>query len=666
MVAGMANGNRFGGSNGRPASPTRRRDPRRAASRSALCALALAAAIGLQSCAAGAKLAHVESPAAPDSVREAQRVLDRCVTALGGIEAIRSQRTTRSVGHVVAYGLSGTAESWTQRPDRSASATHLGPFTLLEGFDGTVGWRTDPSGKLMILDGRDLALARENAWFENDNFLLPGQGGGAVRWMGLDSDSAQVLDLLEITPPGGRPRQYAFDTTTGLPVRETVREDQQTIVSTLSDWRVVEGRRSAFDMRSSVVGMPSNTLKLTIDTLQVNVDIDPAHFSPPAPPAPPARWLKHEGVARLPFDYRGRHVWLRASINGAPPADFLYDTGASITVIDSAYAARIGLTSEGKIDAMGAGSSGNASFAVVKSMRVESADSDGVELGDQRVGVLSISAALSPYFWRDCAGVIGYSFISQFVNEIDYDHSMLTLYEPHDFKYQGSGTRFPMTLAGTVPVLRMRLDSKVDGEFRLDVGSNSTVDLHAPFVRAHALDAGRHGALEVSGAGFGGEFSSQITRMKRIDIGPFGWDDPLVSLSGATTGALASEDYAGNVGNHILERFKCTFNYDRHEIWLEPGGKYAQRDHFSRTGLQLARYGDEVRAGQVVARSPAANAGIEAGDLVISLEGRPILEYGMNELTQLFEDGEPGRTLHLQISRGGKPREVKIRLKDLI
>ncbi|MGH7741477.1 MAG: aspartyl protease family protein, partial [Candidatus Eiseniibacteriota bacterium] len=601
-----------------------------------------------------------------DSVREAARVLDRCVAALGGLEAITANRTTRSVGHVEAYGLSGTAESWTRRPDQSASATHLGPFTLLEGYDGAVGWRTDPSGKLIILDGRDLALTRENAWFENDNFLLPDRGGAAVRWLGTESDSGRVLDVLEIRPPGGQPRQYAFDST-GLPVRETLRADQQTVISTLSDWRMVGDRRMSFDMRSRIVGMPSNNLRVQIDTLQINVEIDPARFSPPAPPALPAHWLKHNGAARLPFDYRGRHVWLKASINGAPPADFLYDTGASITVIDSAYAARIGLESAGKIDAMGAGSSGGASFSVVKSLRVESADSDGVELADQRVGVLAINASLQPYFWRECAGVLGYSFISQFVNEVDYDHATITLYDPHNFSYQGSGARFPMTLAGTTPVIRMRLDGKIEGDYRLDVGSNSTVDLHGPFVRANALEPGRHSAtLEVSGAGFGGEFSSRLMRMKRIDAGPFGWDDPLVSLSGATTGALASEDYAGNVGNHILERFKCTYDYDRHAVYLEPGAKYAERDHFSRSGLQLERYGDEVRAGQVLPHSPASSAGIESGDRVISIEGRPILEFGMEEVRRLFEDGEPGTTVHMEISRNGKSREVKLKLKDLI
>ena len=639
---------------------------RRATRGAANMALVSFAALSLGSCAAGSRLAHVGAPAAADSVARAQRVLDRCVAALGGADAITSQHTTRSVGRVEAYGMTGSAESWTQRPDQSASATRLGPFTLLDGYDGAVGWRTDPSGKLVILDGRDLALARENAWFENDNFLLPSRGGGTVRWLGTQADSTQVCDLLEITPPGGQPRQYAFDTTTGLPVRETLRADQQTVISTLDDWRQVGDRRMAFAMRSSVVGMPANTLSLLVDTLQVNLDVDPAHFSPPVPPALPARWLKRDGIAHLPFDYRGRHVWLRASINGAPPADFLFDTGASITVIDSAYAERIGLASEGRIEAMGAGSSGRASFAVLKSLRVESADSDGVELTDQRVGVLSVNSALEPYFWRECAGVIGYGFISQFVSEIDFDHSTITLYDPHGFSYQGSGARFPMTLAGTVPAVRMRLDDKMSGDFRLDVGSNSTVDLHAPFVREHAIDPGKHGALEVSGAGFGGEFSSRITRMKRIDVGPFGWDDPLVSLSGATAGALASEDYAGNVGNHILERFKVTFDYDRHAVYLEPGAKYASRDHFSRTGLQLARYGGEVRAGQVIEHSPAGNAGIEAGDQVLSLEGRPILDYGMDELNHMFEDGEPGTTLRMQISHDGKTREVKLKLKDLI
>ena len=49
-------------------------------------------------------------------------------------------------------------------------------------------------------------------------------------------------------------------------------------------------------------------------------------------------------------------------------------------------------------------------------------------------------------------------------------------------------------------------------------------------------------------------------------------------------GALASEDYAGNVGNQILDRFKCTIDYDHKTVYLEPGKRYAKRDQFSRAG----------------------------------------------------------------------------------
>ena len=42
-----------------------------------------------------------------------------------------------------------------------------------------------------------------------------------------------------------------------------------------------------------------------------------------------------------------------------------------------------------------------------------------------------------------------------------------------------------MTLAGHTPVVEMRLDGAIEGAFRVDVGSGSTVDLHTPFVARH-------------------------------------------------------------------------------------------------------------------------------------------------------------------------------------
>src|SRR5262249_26354627 len=157
------------------------------------------------------------------------------------------------------------------------------------------------------------------------------------------------------------------------------------------------------------------------------------------------------------------------------------------------------------------------------------------------------------------------------------------------FKYEGAGKAIPMTLAGHVPVVQMKIDGKYEGGFRVDVGSSSTVDLHTPFVQKNHLEGAGTGAVEVTGGGFGGTVTNRMARMNKVELGPFSWTHPLVSMSRAQAGAFTSEDYAGNIGNRILERFKCTLDYERRTLYLEPGKNYTRPDEFTRAGLQLAR-----------------------------------------------------------------------------
>src|SRR6185295_14005313 len=164
-----------------------------------------------------------------------------------------------------------------------------------------------------------------------------------------------------------------------------------------------------FVNESGVAGMPANRVKAVADTLLANIGVDGLPFSPPqaasAGGPSPVSWLATPGTAKLPFDYRARHVWLKASINGGPPEDFLFDTGASVTVIDSGWAATHGLKTEGRMQAAGAGAAGGATFATLGSLRVASLEPaggkpDGVELKDVKVAVLDVNPSFEPLFWR--------------------------------------------------------------------------------------------------------------------------------------------------------------------------------------------------------------------------------------------------------------------------
>ena len=616
--------------------------------------------------ALAAAVALLALPARADITPDARQVVERYLAASGGRAAHDSVRTLRIKATLSAFGFKGTSTSYQARPDRQASDTQLGPFHVPAGFDGTTGWRVDPSGKLIVLDGKDLEEARAGAYFDNQRWLDPDQGGGSVKAAGTEKDSLGTYTVLEITPPVGRSRRYWFDAKTGLLVRDVEKHDQQEVMSDFSDFRPVAGVLMPFRSLQRIAGMPANDLTLVVDSVWVNEPLEDSRFKPPAAAAARVAWLKAPGRAEIPFRYLGRHVWLKVSVNGGEPADFIFDTGASITVVYSAYEAKIGLVSQGEQQSQGAGAMGSARFSELRSIRVAGDDGDGVDFSGQKIGVLSVNPFLAPHFWRDCAGVLGADFISSFVTEIDYDRGTLTLHDPKTFTYTGQGTAIPFVLAGNMPAIPMKLDGTYEGAFRVDVGSSSTVDVHGPYVEKHDLRRVAGHGLEVRGGGFGGTFTSQVTRMKKIEIGPYSWTEPLVTLSEAKVGALASEDYAGNVGNRILDRFKCTFDYERRKLYLEPGKRYTERDRVSRSGLELGRFGETVKVLQVVPGSPAEKAGLREDDVVTSIDGKPALSWTPDGLDELFEKGEIGRKVALETVRDGKTRKVTLKLADLL
>jgi hypothetical protein len=285
---------------------------------------------------------------------------------------------------------------------------------------------------------------------------------------------------------------------------------------------------------------------------------------------------------------------------------------------------------------------------------------------DVKVAVLSVNAMLAPFFWRDCAGIIGFNVLGRFVNRIDYDGRLLTFHDPKAFRYEGNGAKVPFRLAGFIPVVPMTIDGRYSGEFRLDVGSGSTVDLHSPFVKQHGLVEKAKRSVEVLGGGFGGTFSSRLTRVGSMQLGPYTWKDAVVSLHTGEQGMLSSADYAGNVGNRILDRFALTLDYENRVAWFEPGKNLAKADHVTRFGAQLALIEGAVRAAQVIPGSAAAKAGMRDMDEVVSIDGRPAREQDPDTLDRLFEERPPGSKVVVEVLRDGKPRRFTVTLKDLL
>ena len=625
----------------------------------------------------GAMLAAlaIAAPARGEITPQARTIVDRYVEVSGGAAALAAQHALRLKGRMNTMEFKGSFEQWCEAPSRYLQRVSLGPLRFREGFDGHVGWRTDLNSKqVTILDGHDLERLRGDAYFENEMWARDDQGDGTVVHGASAFRDGQDYCSIDVTPPVGSPRRLWFSVKTGLLVRVVLHGDDERWDHWLSEYRTLAGRRRAtlattqeeahritFDAHEDPDGE-----RVMLDSAWVAASLDSSLFAAPVEPQVPFRWLKTNGVARVPFRYGTRHVWIRASINGAPPADFLLDTGCSTTAIDLDYAEQIGIVRQGRFVVQGMGGLSEAAFARVASIRVGDGG-DGVSLRDFKVGIIDFGSGHEWIMWRKMAGLIGYDFLSRFVVEIDYDRQIVTFRDPSTFTYAGKGRALDMQLMSGVPIVHATVGDSCSGDFLVDVG-NYGFDLHGSLVRrCQVVQAvGRRKQVQVVSGGIGDNFVSWLCRLDSLSLGPFGLREPIAGFSLSQRGMVGSQEYAGNIGNSVLERFTVTFDYERRKLYLEPGVKFAQRDRYSRCGALFVRLKHMVVPAGIVHGSPADEAGLKPDDEITLINGRPALSYTPEELDRLFINGPIGSTQTLTVVRDGKTLKLELTLQDVI
>lgn len=110
-------------------------------------------------------------------------------------------------------------------------------------------------------------------------------------------------------------------------------------------------------------------------------------------------------------------ITVKGTINQTGPFTFIFDTGASMTVIEKQTAENLGLCekTEVKREAHGAGGALSSSIAKVESLNV-----GNVEARDLQVGIIDLSNLKNTGCVGEFAGIIGYNFVKDSKVTIDY------------------------------------------------------------------------------------------------------------------------------------------------------------------------------------------------------------------------------------------------------
>jgi hypothetical protein len=314
----------------------------------------------------------------------------------------------------------------------------------------------------------------------------------------------------------------------------------------------------------------------------------------------------------------------------------------------------------------GMGGIGTGGWTRVRSIRLAGPDGDGVDVPDLTVSVLGINNDMARLDWDDTAGLIGYDVLSRFVVELDFDRQVVTLYDPATYTHAGAGVAVPFTLWSCIPTVDVTLNGNCHGRFIVDVGNATPLAVHSEQVEACRLFGVKRKEIQHWVGGIGGALPEQVCRLDSLQIGPYRWAEPVAGLTIHHIGAAGSKDVQGNIGTSVLDRFKCTFDYARSQLWLEPGSRFALRDRFSRSGVFLVKWSGRVYVAAVVRHSPGEDAGLKVRDALKAVNGRPIERWTPESLDALLEDGAVGTTVKLTIERDLRDQELELTLADVL
>jgi predicted aspartyl protease len=371
-----------------------------------------------------------------------------------------------------------------------------------------------------------------------------------------------------------------------------------------------------------------------------------------------ARNIKFEIINNLPL--------VQARVNNSDPLWFIFDTGASNTVIDTKRAAALGLEARGKI--VSTGSAGQAEAQRVRNVTIRF---PGFEVARLTVYTLPIDF-FSAHFGVPISGVIGNDIIGRVVTEIDYEKRVLSFLDASTYQVEANSDSqtFPVTLQDGLPMVQASfvLANRVfSGTFEIDTGSTGAVEINTPFVRRHNLLTLAKRSKKERIGGVGGTAEALTTRLESVALGKFRLPNSIGKLSLATQGDNSSRRYDGLLGGQIFRRFTLIVDLSRRRLTFRPNSSLNEPFEADMSGLELIADGDDLATyviDDLEPNTPATEAGINGGETLLAIDDKSATNFSLEEIRRMFM--YDGREYDLTLKRDAETVHVKLKLRRLV
>ncbi|WP_266158093.1 aspartyl protease family protein [Dyella silvatica] len=587
-------------------------------------------------------------------------VLSANRAAMGG-DAWNGKMTLDSHYRYVGQGLTGSTASLVDlQRGAFVDSYRIGPTTGANGYDGLRAWEKESSGTVTDQAGGDtLQLAINESYRDRNLWWRSDRGNASIQSQGRKTADNQAFDVLTVTPRDGKPFEAWFSADTHRLARTVEAQVTQTITTFFSDYAEIDGVPVAHTL---VVDDGSGVAN------RQTMSLTSAHFEPARTAsayARPAAELHDYSLAggvsetTVPFQLINNHIYVQASVNGSKPLTFIVDTGGH-DIVTPVTAKLLGVKPQGSQTSTGAGDNVAQSGLV----DVDSISVGAATLNRQTLTVLQFSNAAEGI---DEQGMIGYEFFARFITRVDYDKQQITFIDKKHFDPKDAGTPVSFRFYHQFPEVLGFYDG-IPGRFGIDTGARNALSLTRPFTeQGHLRERETKGVEALTGWGVGGPTRGYVFQGKHLKLGDVDIAGPLTQFSVDKGGAGGVDAFPNNVGGGVLKRFVVTFDYDHQLMYLKPiAGKVDDLDTFDRSGMWINQSTQGFKIVDVSKGTPAAEAGLQADDIITAVDGAPVASIKLYDLRKALRNDAPGTTLRLTVSRKNASRDLRLTLRDLI
>ena len=418
---------------------------------------------------------------------------------------------------------------------------------------------------------------------------------------------------------------------------------------------------------------------------------------------------QNKHVQKLKFQLINNVVVIPIEVNGSK-LSFILDTGVSSPILfnlSGQDSVQINDVSEVEIRGLGKEKSITALSSKGNIFKINKIKNNKQDL----FVVLDKDINFSTTFGIPVHGIIGYDLFRDFVVDINYSTKIIKFYDPKHYtpkiskRHQVLPLEIDKKRAYVTGNVFFNDSTQAPVRLLVDTGSSDAIWLFED--KEKGIEVPHHNYNDFLGKGLNGEIFGKRTKIDGFKLGRSELKDAKVAFPEMETFNSTNDlgDRNGSVGGEVLKRFNIVFNYPKQEIALVQNSNFKKPFKYNMCGIELIYAGMRFVANQITDQrgvvkkdekdtssfgdvqilfegttrlslvpeivisvirqgSPAHDAGLQKGDLLLSVNGKSVHRYKLQEVIEFLNEKE-GKKIRLVIERSNREVQLSYVLKKI-